>query len=191
MPSVFFLRSSRVTPEAFLSVDKRTRRVYYVFGDIMFKKYEKLIKEMLRYLVAGGSAFVFDLITKTLLHSFVLPENMGKFSIFGFENEVRVTLATAAGFTVGLIVNYIISIFFVFTEEGQKEKGKGLKPFLIYLAVSLVGLLINIAITQLGCNLLSVGKEDTFMFMFISCFAAGVVLIWNYIGRKVFIYRGE
>ncbi|MBR6562507.1 MAG: GtrA family protein [Clostridia bacterium] len=157
----------------------------------MFKKYEKLIKEMLRYLVAGGSAFVFDLITKTLLHSFVLPENMGVFSIFGFENEVRVTLATAAGFTVGLIVNYIISIFFVFTEEGQKEKGKGLKPFLIYLAVSLVGLLINIAITQLGCNLFSVGKEDTFMFMFISCFAAGVVLIWNYVGRKLLIYKGE
>lgn len=157
----------------------------------MFKKYEKLIKEMLRYLVAGGSAFVFDLITKTLLHSFVLPENMGVFSIFGFENEVRVTLATAAGFTVGLIVNYIISIFFVFTEEGQKEKGKGLKPFLIYLAVSLVGLLINIAITQLGCNLLSIGKEDTFMFMFISCFAAGVVLIWNYVGRKLLIYKGE
>ena len=165
--------------------------MYYVFGDIMFKKYEKLIKEMLRYLVAGGSAFVFDLITKTLLHSFVLPENMGVFSIFGFENEVRVTLATAAGFTVGLIVNYIISIFFVFTEEGQKEKGKGLKPFLIYLAVSLVGLLINIAITQLGCNLFSVGKEDTFMFMFISCFAAGVVLIWNYVGRKLLIYKGE
>ncbi len=157
----------------------------------MLKKYEKLIKEMLRYLVAGGTATVCDLITKTLLYSFILPEQMGIFSIFGFQNEVRVTIATATGFTVGLIVNYIMSIFFVFTGEGQKEKGKGVKAFLIYLAISLVGLVLNIAITQLGCNLLSVGKDDTFMFMFVSCVAAGLVLIWNYVGRKVFIYKGE
>ncbi len=157
----------------------------------MDDKKKKLIKELLRYLVAGGSAFVFDLITKTLFHSLILPADMGTFSVFGFENEIRVTLATTAGFLVGLIVNYVISIFFVFTSESQKERGKGIKPFLIYLAVSIVGLLVNIGVTQLGCNLLSIGKENTIMFMFISCVAAGIALIWNYIGRKVLVYKGE
>lgn len=157
----------------------------------MDNKKKSLIKELLRYCVAGGSAFVCDLLTKTLFHSFILPDNMGTFSVFGFENELRVTLATTAGFIVGLIVNYIISIFFVFTNENQKEKGKGIKAFLIYLAVSVVGLLVNIGVTQLGCNLLSVGKEDTVMFMLVSCAAAGVALIWNYIGRKIFVYKGE
>ena len=95
----------------------------------MNDKNKSLIKELLRYLVAGGSAFVFDLITKTLFHSVILPEDMGTFAVFGFENEVRVTVATALGFTVGLIVNYIISIFFVFTTDAQKERGKGVKPF--------------------------------------------------------------
>lgn len=154
-------------------------------------KTTNLIKEMLRYLVAGGSAFICDLITKTLFHSLILPEDMGTFSVFGFVNEVRVTLATTAGFLVGLIINYIISIFFVFTSESQKEKGKGIKPFLVYLAVSIVGLLVNIGVTQLGCNLLSVSRDDTILFMFISCVAAGVALIWNYIGRKIFVYKGE
>lgn len=157
----------------------------------MDDKKKSLIKELLRYLVAGGSAFVFDLITKTLFHSVILPADMGEFVIFGFVNEVRVTLATALGFLVGLIVNYVISIFFVFTTETQKERGKGIKPFLIYLAVSIVGLLVNIGVTQLGCNLLDVSKEDTLMFMFVSCVAAGVALIWNYIGRKIFVYKGE
>lgn len=157
----------------------------------MENKKKSLIKELLRYFVAGGSAFVCDLLTKTLFHSLILPEDMGMFSIFGFVNEVRVTLATTAGFIVGLIVNYLISIFFVFTSETQKERGKGVKAFLIYLAVSLVGLLINIGITQLGCNLLNVSKENTLMFMFVSCAAAGVALIWNYIGRKIFVYKGE
>lgn len=157
----------------------------------MENKKKSLIKEILRYLVAGGSAFVFDLLTKTLFHSLILPADMGTFSVFGFENEVRVTLSTVAGFIVGLIVNYLISIFFVFTTEQQKERGKGVKAFLIYLAVSVVGLLINIGVTQLGCNLLSVSKEDTVMFMLVSCLAAGVALIWNYIGRKIFVYKGE
>ena len=158
---------------------------------IMDNNKKNLIKEILRYLVAGGSAFVFDLLTKTLFHSLILPEDMGTFEILGFVNEVRVTLATTAGFIVGLIVNYLISIFFVFTTEKQKEQGKGIKAFLIYLAVSIVGLLINIGVTQLGCNWFDVSKENTIMFMFISCVAAGVALIWNYIGRKVFVYRGE
>ncbi len=154
-------------------------------------KRKDLLKEMFRYLIAGGSAFVFDIITKTLCYSFVFPSDMGEFNIFGFVNELNVTLSTAAGFLVGLIVNYIISIFFVFTTETQKKRGKGIVPFLIYLAVSIVGLLVNIGVTQLGCNLLSVTKEDTIMFMFVSCVAAGVALIWNYIGRKIFVYRGE
>ncbi len=150
-----------------------------------------LVKELLRYCVAGGTAFVFDLITKTLFNSVILPADMGTFEIFGFVNEWRVTLATTAGFIVGLIINYVISIFFVFTTEEQKKKGKGIKPFLIYLAVAIVGLLVNIGVTQLGCNLLSIQKQDAILFMFVSCVAAGVALIWNYIGRKIFVYRGE
>ncbi len=157
----------------------------------MDSKKKSLIKEILRYLVAGGSAFVFDLLTKTLFHSLILPADMGTFSVFGFVNEVRVTLATTAGFIVGLIVNYLISVFFVFTTDQQKERGKGVKAFLIYLAVSLVGLLVNIGVTQLGCTLLSVSKDNTIMFMLVSCVAAGVALIWNYIGRKIFVYKGE
>ena len=154
-------------------------------------KKKALIKEMLRYLVAGGSAFVCDLLIKTLFHSVILPEDMGGFSIFGFANEWNVTIATVIGFLVGLIVNYVVSIFFVFTTDDQKALGKGIVPFLIYFAVSIVGLLVNLGVTQLGCNILSVGKEDTILFMFVSCVAAGVALIWNYIGRKVFIYRGK
>lgn len=179
----------------YITVDKNTILLYYINNTFwtvkMNDKLKNLIKEILRYCVAGGSAFVCDLITKTLFYSVLLPENMGNFSIFGFENEWNVTLSTTAGFVVGLIINYIISIFFVFTSESQKKKGKGLKAFLIYLCVSIVGLLVNIGVTQLGCNLLSVSKDDTIMFMFVSCIAAGVALIWNYIGRKIFVYRGE
>lgn len=154
------------------------------------KRALRQITELLRYSIAGGSAFVFELITKTLLLYF-LPENMGLFSIFGFINEVRVTVAATAGFAVGFTVNYIISILFVFTSESQKKRGKGAKPFLIYLAVAIVGLLVNIGVTQLCRNLLPTVKDELFVSVAISCVAAGVALIWNYFGRKVFVYKGE
>lgn len=157
----------------------------------MDEKKRALLKEMFRYLIAGGSAFVFDLITKTVFNSWILPENMGELSLFGFLFELRVTIATVLGFTVGLIVNYVISIFFVFTTDEQKERGKGIKPFLIYLVISLIGLGVNLSVTHLGNNLLSLTQDDTLLFMFVSCVAAGVALIWNYIGRKIFIYKGE
>lgn len=157
----------------------------------MDEKKKALLKEMFRYLIAGGSAFVFDLITKTIFNAWLLPENMGEVLFFGFPLELRVTVATVAGFTVGLIVNYIISIFFVFTTEDQKKRGKGIKPFLIYLVVSIVGLGVNLGVTHLGNEVLSLTQEDTLLFMFVSCVAAGVALIWNYIGRKIFIYKGE
>lgn len=154
------------------------------------KRLLRQITELLRYSVAGGTAFVLELITKTLLLYF-LPENMGMFSIFGFLNEVRVTVATTLGFAVGFTTNYIISIFFVFTSESQKKRGKGIKPFLIYLAVSLVGLLVNIGVTQFCRNLVPTIKDELLVGLAISCVAAGIALIWNYIGRKIFVYRGE
>ena len=157
----------------------------------MKDKHKRLITEMLSYCVAGGSAFLCDLGTKTRFHSVLLPESMGGFEVFGFAIEWRVAVSTAAGFVVGLLVNYIISILYVFTNEKQKEQGRGIKAFLIYFCVSIVGLLINFVITQLGCNIFGITRDDTFKFLVVSCIAAGIALIWNYIGRKAFVYRGK
>ena len=156
----------------------------------MNNKSKKFIKEVLRYSVAGLSAFVCDTLIKVLFYSWILPLNMGEFTIFGFTNEIRVIIATVAGFSVGLIVNYVISIFYVFTSEKQKQMGRGVKAFIIYFLVSIVGLLINVGVTQLGCNLLDIQRNPA-IFGLISCVAAAVALIWNYFGRKVLVYKGE
>ncbi len=160
----------------------------------MKDKTKKFIKELLRYSVAGMTAFVFDTAVKTLFYSMILPVNMGSvdFWIFNYHIgvEVRVAVATFFGFLVGLLINYLISIFFVFTTDKQKEMGRGIKAFLIYLAVSVVGLLINIAITQIGCNIFAIERNPV-IFTLVSCAAAFVALLWNYFGRKRFVYKGE
>ena len=149
----------------------------------------RTVKELLRYSVAGGISFVCDFGLKTLIY-YLFPA-IGGAIFFGFELDLSVIVSTTAGFILGLIVNYIISILYVFTTEKQKKLGRGLKPFFTFLWVSVVGLIINYAVTQIGCNMFDITNEKMVPFMIVSVVAAGVGHIWNYLGRKAFVYKGE
>ena len=89
---------------------------------------------------------------------------------------------------VGLTVNYILSNVFVFNKESQQKKGKTVKAFLIYAVVGVIGYGMSVGLTLLGARFIG---ESGIWYLILTCFVKGVVLIWNYIGRKIFVYRGE
>ncbi len=134
----------------------------------------KLIKEFMRYLVVGGTAFLVDLGILTLTKSF----------IFYSLGEAGTLIATACGFIAGLIYNYILSIFFVFEKSKEKVKGKQLKSFLVFAIIGVIGL----GLTMLGMHIGITIFGDKY-YAIIKIFVAGVVLIWNYVGRKILIFR--
>lgn len=144
-----------------------------------------MLKEFLRYCVVGGIAFLVDAGVLALFYYLIL-EHVDAL-IFG-NVDLRNTLATAFGFIAGLAANYILSIIFVFNNEKQKSKNNA-KAFVIYAVVGVIGLVL----TEIGMNL---GKAildssyDRFLPL-VKVVVAGIVLIWNYIGRKVFVYKGE
>lgn len=149
---------------------------------------KKLILELLRYCVAGGVAFIFDTATLWLFNEKILPD-MGRSDIFGFTLDWRLALATTAGFIVGIIVNYLISIFFVFTGDKQKERGRNVKAFVIFTIVGLIGYFLTVGLVQLGCWLFDC--YEGIGSLLVRAVVAGIVMIWNYVGRKVFVYKGE
>ncbi len=134
----------------------------------------KLIKEFMRYLVVGGTAFLVDLGILTLTKNF----------IFYSLGETGTLIATACGFIAGLIYNYILSIFFVFEKSKEKVKGKQLKSFLVFAIIGVIGL----GLTMLGMHIGITIFGDKY-YAIIKVFVAGVVLIWNYVGRKILIFR--
>ncbi len=139
--------------------------------------------EFIRYCVVGGTAFVFETGTHWVLWRFFL----------GGETSFNTFIATAAGFTVGLAVNYLLSVLWVFTTEVQQKQGKTVRAFLIFAAVGIVGFGLKELLMYLGAVVTDVPLasfgDKAVPYYSTHVVSAGIVLIWNYAGRKLFVFR--
>jgi putative flippase GtrA len=136
-------------------------------------KIGKLIKEFIRYLFVGGTAFIVDF---TLLYIF-------KTYLFYNLEVTGVYISTALGFIGGLIYNYVLSLLYVFESAKENNKGKDIRSFIIFTIIGVVGLIL----TELG---MFVGVElFAINYLIVKVFVAGVVLIWNYGIRKILIFK--
>ena len=144
------------------------------------KKNKKLIMEFLRYAVVGGISAVVDMAINYAMLFYVLNGTK--------DDRGLVALSVACGFAVGLAVNFVLSNIFVFRSKEQKEKGKTVGAFLIYTAVGIIGFGLTELLTILGTHFIG---DSGVWYLLLTCFVKGVVLIWNYVGRKVLVYRGK
>ncbi|MBR2907946.1 MAG: GtrA family protein [Clostridia bacterium] len=146
----------------------------------LWNKHRGLIFELLRYCIVGGVAAVVDMAANYVMLYYVLSASK--------DVAWAVALSVTVGFIVGLTVNYILSNIFVFNKESQKKKGKTVKAFLIYAAVGVVGYFLSVGLTLLGTKFIG---DTGFWYLVLTCFVKGIVLIWNYVGRKIFVYKGD
>ena len=123
------------------------------------------VSEFLRYAVVGGIAFVAEFVTL-----YILAERL----------HVYYQIAGAVAFTVGLTVNYVLSVTWVFT---QRTLNNRMAEFLIFAIIGVLGMGINALILGLFTGRLK------FNVMLSKCVAAAVILLWNYGARKVVLFR--
>ena len=129
--------------------------------------------EFMRYLLVGGTAFLVDYAIFFLTKTFV-------FNVYG---DAGVYIATALGFTAGLIYNYILSVAYVFESAKEQHKGRTAGAFVLFAVIGIIGLLLSEGGMYLFYGLASVN------FMIAKVLVAGIVLIWNYTARKLLIFR--
>ena len=142
----------------------------------MIKKYLPLLKEFIRYVIVGGISFLVDWGVLALLKEFV----------FSGGAPWELFLCTALGFVAGLITNYILSLVFVFKSGENKSDGKSIKGFIVFTLVGIIGLGLTELGMYTGVYLLHLH------YMFTKIVVAGLVLVWNYVGRKIFVFgKGE
>ncbi len=139
----------------------------------------KNLWEAFRYAIVGGISALADMGVLFLLTELVFD---------GKNTGLPLAVSVAGGFIVGLIVNYLLSQLFVFNSESQREKGKTARAFLIYAAVGIIGFALTELLMHIGMIFV---PEAGLWYLLLNCFVKGVVLIWNYIGRKIFVYKGE
>jgi putative flippase GtrA len=136
--------------------------------------------EFLRYAVVGGVAALVDMGVNYAVLYWILGATK--------DDKWQVAAAVTAGFIIGLIVNFVLSNLFVFKTESQQKEGKTVKAFIIYAAVGVIGYFLTVGLTLIGTYLIG---ESGIWYLILTCFVKGIVLVWNYIGRKIFVYRGH
>lgn len=146
-------------------------------------KYPRLA-EIIRFLIVGGLATLIDFfamgITLYCFEPSLYPHFYNVWIGGGAPSTLATIIGTTIGFIVGLVFNYIFSIIFVFQDKGNSKSTKG---FIMFALLSGGGLLIHVIGMYIGYNLLGINEWILKIIFTI------IVLIYNYITRKVIIFK--
>ena len=135
---------------------------------------QSIIYEFLRYCVVGGIAFLADFGMLVATQELFLKNY-----------SCGVYVATVFGFVIGLVVNYWLSLCFVFIQKKDRGKGRSVGAFLVFGVIGLLGLLWTELGMWIGIELIK------WNYMVVKVLVTGAVLVWNYLGRKFLIFNSK
>lgn len=130
----------------------------------LLKKHEKLVRQIMKFGVVGGGAFLIDY---SILY--VLTEFVG----------IHYLISSVISFIISLIFNYILSIYWVFDVTKKQTP----KEVFIFVILSVIGLGINQVVMYVGSDLLHI------YYMLTKLVATFIVMVWNFVTRKIFIEK--
>lgn len=139
---------------------------------------KKLMEQIIKFGIVGFFCFLIDYgITVVFTNVFGVHYLISKF----------------LGFVVSAIVNYILSIKFVFTNKKEMDRKK---EFSVFIILSAFGLLINEIVMFVCMDLIFPASAllqkyitRELMVSISSIAATGIVMIYNFISRKLFLER--
>lgn len=141
---------------------------------------KELLKQIMKFGIVGVLCFFIDFIVFKVSSSFL---------------GIHYTIASALGFTISVIVNYILSMKFVFE---SKEDMSRQKEFVIFVILSLIGMGLNTVIIYLCVDgvymhvaLLQKWFSQGFAESLGKIGATGIVMVYNFITRKIFLEKKE
>ena len=128
--------------------------------------------EFLRYVLVGGVSFVVDFGVMVFTYEYIL-----------WHFTMGVYLATGLGFFFGLLVNYFLSVIFVFKTSKLKDKRYTVTSFLVFGIIGGLGLAWTELGMWVGVQLIMLNYKVTKIIVTV------FVLFWNYLGRKLIIFK--
>ncbi len=141
-------------------------------------KTDSTLVQIFRFLLVGGLAFIADYGVMTVCVELL---------------DINEYVAVGLGFLVGLLTNFFISRFWVFTPAAKGKMSKA-KEFSLFSVFSFIGLLLTEGIVWVFIHPLAqmslFGALAANYYLYIGkIVATAVVMAWNFITRKFIIYR--
>lgn len=129
---------------------------------------KNIIGQFLRYFVTGGLAFVVD---------------FGVFTVAFYCFDIHYLHANLIGLMGGNVVNYLLSIGWVFSSEKRTMEKYRLLEITIFVLISLVGMTLNEFLMYVFVGILAIQAIVS------KVGAAIIVLLYNFIARKFILFR--
>ena len=127
----------------------------------------KLIEQIVKFGIVGVIAFAIDFGVLVFLTE-----------VFHLDPVVSATIS----FIVSVVFNYVASMRYVFSHrEGMSRR----REFIIFVVLSAAGLAINDGLMWAGTAFTPLD------YRFIKIFATAVVMVWNFVTRKIFLEGDE
>lgn len=135
-----------------------------LFHKIFVKPTTNIWIQFIRYGFVGGVAFLAD---------------YGSLFFFAAIVGLHYLLSAAIAFVIGLTVNYLLSISYVFSASRKTEIWV---EFTVFLIIGVVGLGLNELIMWCGCDMLNLH------YMIVKLISTGIVFFWNFLARKFILF---
>ena len=150
---------------------------------------KKLIEQMLKFGIVGFVCFFIDYIIGLITLNIVLA-----IGVFGTDSfSIGSQIGSALGFTVSVIVNYILSFKFVFE---RKEDMNRKAEFIIFVILSIIGLGLNqliiwICTVPIYNNVAWIQRLLGYNLAYTAAkvIATAIVMVYNFITRKIFLEK--
>ncbi|MBQ8527273.1 MAG: GtrA family protein [Lachnospiraceae bacterium] len=148
----------------------------------------KLMEQIMKFGVVGVVCFFIDFII-TMVVSTLLRSQAG------METGTAALVGAFFGFTISVIINYLLSMKYVFVRKEEMDRKK---EFIIFTILSLIGLGIHEVIIIVSIDVIY--ENWLWLKGFISptlatagakIFATGIVMIYNFVTRKKFLEQKE
>lgn len=150
----------------------------------------KLLAQIAKFGLVGVICFIIDYVVYRIFN--VIFEATG----IGAAFPQYYLISAFLGFCISVVCNYILSFKFVFE---RKEDMSRKKEFIIFLILSVIGLGINELCLWLGIDVIygnwawlrGLMSEAFAKDIFFKFGATGVVMVYNFITRKIFLEKKD
>lgn len=145
----------------------------------------KLIKQFASYLIVGGAATLVEWVCFYVLDGPLGPQMLALAGRIRPESaeaalSMATLISTAIAFTIATFANWVLGRLLTFRHAQKKNTAAELGAIFV---VSVIGLLANLGLMQLFANTLGWNA------MLSKVLATGIVFVWNFLSRKLLIYR--